>query len=500
MAEIQDKTREWSERFGGILRASAETQFPYLYKGATGGIQHVISVENAGNYLELWREGSAGGELYYATTGAAIKPLPGLAKGARLDEALDRFFVLMAKVEKAGGVRPPRDDGQRPAQRRPQRKGMKPGEQAHVHPHGKDPMKGSELITPKPGRKPPVSAGRRDRPGGYSGAKPEVRKNIVEKVDPEIGPSMSVGHRKPSNLSPESSMRKLAKLLISDINKTTAEAFGRHARGEMHPPAKGGKPHPKSCPGCAKTKPPVKKNVVALTGNQPGSGRVKPARTRVTDPMKPAKSPTPPKNYKSPQGFSGRRMGTPGASGASRSGMVRQDAMGRKTSHRREKPDFGRLETKHDTPRSPHREHDPRAGGMAHETHELKPSRGTFADVKENEKNLRSAMPNRPLFAKVAARVLSAAGLDFRHAITHDREALLRGLQEAADQFRAMGKMDSMQGGRAQPGGGTKTMKPAMGGPGQPKSYGSTGQPQYRYGRKACVCDEVAKTMKAVRR
>ncbi|KKL27630.1 hypothetical protein LCGC14_2383200, partial [marine sediment metagenome] len=89
MTEILDKTKEWSDRFGGILRASAKTQFPWLYKGAVGGLQHVISVDNAGSYMELWRSGKNEGN-YYATTGAAIKPLPGLAKGARLDEALDR--------------------------------------------------------------------------------------------------------------------------------------------------------------------------------------------------------------------------------------------------------------------------------------------------------------------------------------------------------------------------------------------------------------------------
>ncbi|KKM25373.1 hypothetical protein LCGC14_1595530, partial [marine sediment metagenome] len=92
MTEILDKTREWSDRFGSVLRASAKTQYAHLYKGAVGGIEHVISVDNGSYYMEMWRDGS---ETYYATTGAAIKPLPGLAKGARLDEALDRFFHLM---------------------------------------------------------------------------------------------------------------------------------------------------------------------------------------------------------------------------------------------------------------------------------------------------------------------------------------------------------------------------------------------------------------------
>lgn len=218
MAEILDKSREWSERFGSTLRASAETQYPHLYKGAVGGIEHVISVDNGAYYMEMWRDS---GDQYYATTGAAIKPLPGLAKGARLDEALDRFFTLMADAAVEKGKRPQR---------------------------------------PKQGGQ------RRARP-----AKPKrgVRKNIVEKVDPEIGPSLSVGHGKPSNLSPESSVQKsLAIRLI--------------------------------------------KNVVALTGNQPGSGRVKPPK------------PPAPKTYRSQQGFSGRRMGSPTTPGASRSGMVRR--------------------------------------------------------------------------------------------------------------------------------------------------------------------------------
>lgn len=270
MPHINDKVADWSARFGHILRASAETQFSHLYKGAVGGLEHVVSVDNGGSYMEMWRDG---GDQYYATTGAAIKPLPGIAKGARLDEALDRFFVLMAK--KGMGR------AERPARQRPQRKAI--------------PKKIKRL------------AG--------------VRKNVVEKVDPEIGPSLSVGHRQPSDLSPESSVRKLAHRLV--------------------------------------------KNVVALTGNQVGSGRVKPARTR----------------------------------------MVRQDAMGRRTSSRRTKPDFGRMQAK-------------------------------------------------------------------------------------------------LEGGRTKPGGGTTPIKPATGGPGQPTSYGSTGQPQYNYGRyrKACPCNEVAKTMKAVTR
>ncbi len=249
MTEILDKTREWSDRFGGVLRASARTQYPHLYKGAVGGIEHVISVDNGAYYMEMWRDGS---ETYYATTGAAIKPLPGLAKGARLDEALDRFFHLMAKVEKDKAA----------MKRRLHMKAI--------------PKKVKRLLGLAHGSAPP---GLRREPSGRLQPKPypvsrpkPLKKRVMEKVDPEIGPSQSVGHRKPSDLSPESGVSKLAKQMIRDlVGEPTAQ---------------------------------MRKNVVALTapggvGNQPGSGRVKPG--------------TPPKTYNSPQGFSGRRMGGPGS-------------------------------------------------------------------------------------------------------------------------------------------------------------------------------------------
>jgi hypothetical protein len=95
--DILSKAEKWSLLYGDKLTASATTRFPTLYKGAVGGLEHVISVDNGGAYFELWREG----ENWYATTGAAIKELPGLMKGAKLDEALDQFFKLTSKVQKA---------------------------------------------------------------------------------------------------------------------------------------------------------------------------------------------------------------------------------------------------------------------------------------------------------------------------------------------------------------------------------------------------------------
>ena len=407
MTEILDKTKEWSDRFGGVLRASARTQYPHLYKGAVGGIEHVISVDNGAYYMEMWRDGS---ETYYATTGAAIKPLPGLAKGARLDEALDRFFTLMAKVEKDKEAMKRRLNmhDKRPAKKAIPKKAKRllglrnPKAETGKH---------SGSIWSPPGA--------RTRPGIAAKSKP-MRKRVVAKVDPEIGPSHSVGHKKPSGLSPESGVSKLARGMITHI---LGEPYNAMQKGNF------AGPQPVSL--ARKTK----KNVVALTapggvGNAPGSGRVKPGTgVKVTDPMKPAKPGTPPRTYRSPQGFSGRRMGAPGTPGApagtSGAGIKQARGLGQKTSQRRA----------------------PYVGG-------------------------------RP----------------------GGQSPLLR-----------QRKIDDITGGRVGAGGKITPAKPAMGGPGQPVGYGSTGNPQYSYGRKAhrkqgymrkngceCAPTEVAKALRAI--
>lgn len=74
-----------------------------------------------------------------------------------------------------------------------------------------------------------------------------------------------------------------------------------------------------------------------------------------------------------------------------------------------------------------------------------------------------------------------------------------RGRMQSKENIRRPG-VHTMTGGRTQPGGGTQPVKPKTGGPGQPSSYGSTGQPQYDYDRykKACRCvaGEVAKAVR----
>ncbi|KKL86280.1 hypothetical protein LCGC14_1946330 [marine sediment metagenome] len=318
MTEILDKTKEWSDRFGSTLRASAQTQYPHLYKGAVGGLEHVVSVDNGAYYMEMWRDGS---ETYYATTGAAIKPLPGLAKGARLDEALDRFFTLMSKVEKDKAAmkrrlnmhNTPKSPHKEHAQggAREARKPVDPAgaaldmakfiaeyagksleEVLEIFSYEKNPLarkaipkKIKRLLGLKKERRidPGWSATEGNRSFEYERKKPKppIKKRVMEKVDPEIGPSHSVGHRKPSDLSPESGVSKLVKRMIRDlVGEPTAQ---------------------------------MRKNVVALTApggvaNQPGSGRVKPG--------------TPQQTYRSPQGFSGQRMGGGGPpAGTSGSGV-----------------------------------------------------------------------------------------------------------------------------------------------------------------------------------
>lgn len=101
--DVVEKALDWALRYGDVLSVSPSTKFPNMaIKGAVGGIEHVISVDNGAYYMELWRDGSGS---YYVTTGAKVVQMPGLAKGARLDDALDRFFRLMAKKARAGAQR-----------------------------------------------------------------------------------------------------------------------------------------------------------------------------------------------------------------------------------------------------------------------------------------------------------------------------------------------------------------------------------------------------------
>lgn len=388
MVEILDKTKEWSERFGQILKASAATQFPHLYKGAVGGLEHVISVDNGGSYMEMWRDG---GDQYYATTGAAIKPLPGLAKGARLDEALDRFFVLMTKK----GM-----DRRAQARQRPQRKAI--------------PKKIKRL------------AG--------------VRKNIVEKVDPEIGPSMSVGHRKPSDLSPESSMRKLAKRIIADINKAIRPTPQATTSTWKRTQAAAGAP-----------KRPTKKNVVALTGNQPGSGRVKPARTRMV------------RQHEDKQGSTAHHKR--GRGGVAAQQVEAGDWIRTKAGLRGKVVSEGFVGTR----KWPAFKVDMGGGRMT-------------AVIKEDAQLWHKAEPMAPPMKEEEYRRTTSKNGGRR--------------------------LTNIEGGRTQPGGGTRPVQPRQSGPGVPTGYApktgatefSQRQPTYDYSRyrKACPCNEVAKTMRAV--
>ncbi|KKL73590.1 hypothetical protein LCGC14_2073380, partial [marine sediment metagenome] len=281
---------------------------------------------------------------------------------------------------------------------------------------------------PQPGKKTKPRIASKPRPmyGGrkYGG----MRKRIIERVDPEIGPSHSVGHKKPSDLSPESGVSKLAKRMIRDlVGEPNAQMRKQAGEGMWGTPGPytGGRgneglspaptirhPKPSKTP-----KKPVKKNVVALTapggvGNQPGSGRVKPG--------------TPPKTYNSPQGFSGRRMGGPG----SKSPDANTSGAGVKMPRVRKGTNLGQKTSQRRAP---------------------------YVGSRPGGKN--------PLLQRRR-------------------------------------KIDDITGGRVGAGGKITPVKPSKGGPGQPTGYGSTGNPQYNYGRKAakgCGCETAAAVAKAVR-
>ena len=256
----------------------------------------------------------------------------------------------------------------------------------------------------------------------------------MEKVDPEIGPSMSVGHDKPSDLSPESSVRKMM--------------AGR-----------------------------IVKNVVALTGNQPGSGRVKPGRSRKLD------------GHKDKRGSTAhhKRGKAPGAPQGDPSRGKPQPLGDNWVAHTREvggKPYYMMENTKTGEVDYPVFY---RNGGVGYDRPEtISPS------VRAKVQQLGPPSKRAPkTYGDQRDRDLAGAAPEGREYPPIPRK------QDSA-----------MQGGRTQPGGGTKPVRMPKSGPGVPTGYApATGatefsqpQPQYRYGRKACPCNEVAKTMKAVTR
>lgn len=74
------------------------SRWPGLTKSVLGGIQHVISVDNAAAYAELWYKGGN----WYAVTGADLKKslglsggfyqIAGITKGMKLEKALPIFI------------------------------------------------------------------------------------------------------------------------------------------------------------------------------------------------------------------------------------------------------------------------------------------------------------------------------------------------------------------------------------------------------------------------
>lgn len=83
-----------------LARAMRTTRWPGLSKAVVGGITHLVSVDNAANYAELWYRGGS----YYAVTGAelvrsadggvqsGIYQIGGVTRGAPLTKAMPAFL------------------------------------------------------------------------------------------------------------------------------------------------------------------------------------------------------------------------------------------------------------------------------------------------------------------------------------------------------------------------------------------------------------------------
>lgn len=103
-----------SALLGEITRSVLSDKFGDLNKSVLGGMQHVVSVDNAAGYAELWYKGGS----WYAVTDAALSKaltgkatemiweVPGIVKGMKLDEASVRFMEAVfgpANVQKGCG-------------------------------------------------------------------------------------------------------------------------------------------------------------------------------------------------------------------------------------------------------------------------------------------------------------------------------------------------------------------------------------------------------------
>lgn len=86
-----------------LLKNIRTSEWPTLSKSVVGGLQHVISVENGANYMELWRQGGN----WYAVTGAGqldkgeigdwkdINFISGVTKGMSIREVVPLFLKAM---------------------------------------------------------------------------------------------------------------------------------------------------------------------------------------------------------------------------------------------------------------------------------------------------------------------------------------------------------------------------------------------------------------------
>lgn len=98
-----------------VLASLTGSRWSELGKSVLGGLQHVVSVDNAAGYAELWYKGGSwyavtGAELSKAfdskTTKSAVWEVPGITSGMKLAEAATRFLEAVygpANLQKGCG-------------------------------------------------------------------------------------------------------------------------------------------------------------------------------------------------------------------------------------------------------------------------------------------------------------------------------------------------------------------------------------------------------------
>jgi len=89
-----------------MLAKVQTSRWPYVGKAVFGGMKHLVSVDNGGNYAELWHSG----ENWYAVTGRenkvwgeGIHQVEGIRRGATAHRATITFIRRAFRKTRRGG-------------------------------------------------------------------------------------------------------------------------------------------------------------------------------------------------------------------------------------------------------------------------------------------------------------------------------------------------------------------------------------------------------------